>query len=111
MITLETKYVVYLIESGYAVRKNAAAAFDRAFYNSKGPAPRLANRLNDRSGYEHDIVAVCTVEEYTNGICPDYENGEVKLVERTNLMTGKKYMEPANTPLYCSPSSETYWSM
>ena len=32
-------------------------------------------------------------------------------VEKTNLMTGKKYMESVNTPLCCSPSSETYWSM
>lgn len=33
------------------------------------------------------------------------------MVERTNLMTGKKYMEDVNTPNYCSPSSEAYWSM
>ena len=33
------------------------------------------------------------------------------MVERTNLMTGKKYLEEADTPLCCSPASETYWSM
>jgi nitrate reductase cytochrome c-type subunit len=32
-------------------------------------------------------------------------------VERTNLMTGEKFMESVDTPYYCSPSSETYWSM
>jgi len=32
-------------------------------------------------------------------------------VEKTNLMTGKKYKESVNTPLHLSPSSETYWSM
>ena len=32
-------------------------------------------------------------------------------VERVNLMTGKKYLEDADTPLFMSPSSETYWSM
>jgi len=32
-------------------------------------------------------------------------------VERVNMMTGKKFMESVNTPYYCSPSSETYWSM
>ena len=31
--------------------------------------------------------------------------------ERTNMMNGKKFMESINTPYYCSPSSETYWSM
>ena len=31
------------------------------------------------------------------------------MVERTNIMTGKKFMEPINTPHYLSASSETYW--
>ena len=38
-----------------------------------------------------------------------YKNNE--MVERTNIMTGKKYMEKADTPLFLSPASETYWSM
>ena len=32
-------------------------------------------------------------------------------VERTNLMGGKTYTERFDTPRYCSPSSEAYWSM
>lgn len=36
---------------------------------------------------------------------------ECELVERTNIMTGKTYMEPRNTPRCCSPASEAYWSM
>lgn len=34
-----------------------------------------------------------------------------QMVERTNLMSGKPYMEALGTPRYCSPSSEAYWSM
>lgn len=34
----------------------------------------------------------------------------VKMVERTNLMSGKKFMEAEDTPNFCSPASETYWS-
>ena len=34
-----------------------------------------------------------------------------KQVVRKNLMSGKEFTEPANTPYYCSPSSETFWSM
>lgn len=34
-----------------------------------------------------------------------------KTVERTNMMSGKKFRESVNTPYYCSPSSESYWSM
>lgn len=35
----------------------------------------------------------------------------VKMVERTNLMSGQTYMEAEGTPNYCSPASEAYWSM
>ena len=30
---------------------------------------------------------------------------------RRNLMSGKEFTQPVNTPLCCDPSSETYWSM
>lgn len=40
----------------------------------------------------------------------DYQK-QVPLVERINFITGEKYMELSDTPHYCSPSSETYWSM
>jgi len=39
----------------------------------------------------------------------DYELIE-PVVERTNMMTGKKFTESINTPHYMSPSSESYWS-
>jgi hypothetical protein len=32
-------------------------------------------------------------------------------VTRTNLMGGAEYKERYDTPRYCSPSSEAYWSM
>lgn len=33
------------------------------------------------------------------------------MVTRTNMMGGKEYQERYDTPRYCSPSSEAYWSM
>lgn len=48
-------------------------------------------------------LAVADIETYTNEI--------EQQVERTNLMSGKKYKESINTPISCSPASETYWSM
>lgn len=33
------------------------------------------------------------------------------MVTKTNLLTGKEYEEPVNTPIHMSPASETYWSM
>ena len=42
----------------------------------------------------------------------DYFRANIqKNVTKTNLMTGKEYTESVNTPLACSPASETYWSM
>ena len=35
----------------------------------------------------------------------------VTMVERTNMMGGGKFTERFDTPNYCSPSSESYWSM
>ena len=32
-------------------------------------------------------------------------------VTRTNLMGGAEYQERYDTPRFCSPSSEAYWSM
>jgi hypothetical protein len=40
-----------------------------------------------------------------------YQSKVVHMIERTNLRSGKKYIEPSNTPSYMSPSSEAYWSM
>ena len=39
-----------------------------------------------------------------------YKNIE-QTVERTNMMSGKTFRESVNTPYYCSPASESYWSM
>ena len=32
-------------------------------------------------------------------------------VTKTNLMGGKQFTERYDTPYYCSPASESYWSM
>jgi hypothetical protein len=33
-----------------------------------------------------------------------------RMVTRKNYMTGVEFQERVDTPYYCSPSSETYWS-
>jgi len=32
-------------------------------------------------------------------------------VTRKNIMSGKEFQERYDTPYYCSPSSESFWSM
>jgi hypothetical protein len=34
-----------------------------------------------------------------------------KQVVRKNLLSGQEFTESVNTPHYCSPASESYWSM
>ena len=58
-----------------------------------------------------------TTEAYINAVA----DGKRKLgfivevfetfVTKKNLMGGKEYQERYDTPHYCSPSSESYWSM
>jgi hypothetical protein len=39
------------------------------------------------------------------------EFGRTNMVTRRNAMSGKEFQEAEDTPYFCSPSSETYWSM
>lgn len=64
---------------------------------------------------EHGAKMVCTKlnkqeNKWRVMTLADYEAMPQPMVERMNLMTGKKFLEPKNTPSYMSPSSESYWS-
>ena len=67
--------------------------------------------------YRHHAQALCDKlnaarePQYAVTGIDDYRANVVKMVERVNMMTGEKYMEPSNTPGYMSPSRESYWSM
>ena len=41
----------------------------------------------------------------------EFDNFIEKEVTRVNMMSGLEYKEKINTPSYCSPASESYWSM
>lgn len=69
-------------------------------FSEESSAKRSATFINRRYPGQYQYASV---EVYNNDI--------VKMVERVNLLSGEKYMEPSNTPNYCSPSSESYWSM
>jgi len=48
----------------------------------------------------------------TYKVVDGYEFNVVEtFVTRTNMMSGKTFQERYDTPYYCSPSSESYWSM
>lgn len=73
---------------------------------SEGKPEYYAQRYNAyRDANEHNLGLA---ETYSVINTRDYVE---PMVERTNMMTGKKYMEGINTPNYMSPASEAYWSM
>lgn len=70
----------------------------RAFETLRGAKiARAAANKNSNGDYE-----VVSLEEFESNI--------VKMVEKTNFMSGEKYMERSDTPYNCSPSTETFWS-
>ena len=73
----------------------------KSTWKSLGAAKAFRTRMA-RMGYNTDEYGIVDVDLYSL---------IEQQVEKTNLMTGKKYRESVNTPLYLSPSSESYWSM
>ena len=73
----------------------------KSTWKSLGAAKAFRTRMA-RMGYNTDEYGIVDVDLYSL---------IEQQVEKTNLMTGKKYRESVNTPLHLSPSSETYWSM
>ncbi len=61
--------------------------------------------ITEKSMLEHTVK-----HTYRASQCFRYEIQD-PMVERTNKMGGGKYTERFDTPRYCSPSSEAYWSM
>jgi hypothetical protein len=83
-------------------------------YKSYGAALRTARKFDDHARridttvcgkptHHAAVYGVATIEHYNSNV--------VRTVTRTNLLSGKEFQEASNTPGFCSPSSEAYWSM
>jgi hypothetical protein len=59
---------------------------------------------DNRSMLEHTVKHTYRVSQGFR-----YEIHET-MVTRKNMMSGQEFKERYDTPYYCSPSSETYWS-
>lgn len=69
-------------------------------YKTFGAAEATRTRLCRKAGWAIDQLSIVATSYH-----------KPRMVERVNIMTGKKFQEDVNTPYFCSPSSETYWSM
>ena len=96
---------------GYIVYHKASTAIPvtlrNKVYKTHGAAQawitRLGKGMIEDADHPKFNYAIAEVDYY-------YANIE-RQVKRKNLMNGAEYTESVNTPLSCSPASETYWSM
>jgi hypothetical protein len=75
-------------------------------YKTFGAALNTARKWNVKAMGEKQgpgPYGVASVEHYRSRV--------VRMVTKTNLLSGKTYTEASNTPGFMSPSSEAYWSM
>jgi hypothetical protein len=70
-------------------------------YDTQSVAQGIRTKLNK---------AALNGEQWELELYETYCARPVKMVERRNALTGELFMEAEDTPYFCSPSSETYWS-
>jgi hypothetical protein len=93
-------YIVYDTKS---TRRLAEKRYGKEFYATEGAAKAAKTRMSKKAQFAEYDLAVAESDFYAKNI--------EKMVKRVNLISGKEYWESINTPSYCSPSSEAYWSM
>jgi hypothetical protein len=89
---IDTTRFAYTTVSGGKMFKTEGAA--------KAARTRYANAVE---GVEVEDLGIAEVNDFHANI--------EKQVTRTNLRSGNEFQEPVNTPHYCSPAFESYWSM
>ena len=72
-------------------------------YKSKAAATRALNKAVKEKGIMREDFDIAEYGEFKDTI--------EKMVTRKNLLTGKEFQEPVNTPIYMSPAFEAYFSM
>jgi len=69
-------------------------------YKTFASAQATRTRLCNKAGWNAGELSIVNTQHY-----------KPNMVTRKNLMSGIEYQEDVNTPLCCSPASETFWSM
>jgi hypothetical protein len=93
-------YVIYDPKTTAIVTEKS---FGRGSFKTEAAAKAARTRMIKRQKFNPHYLAIAESMDYINNI--------KQMVQRTNMMTGKTYMEDVNTPRCCSPASEAYWSM
>lgn len=103
-------YVIYEIESTRFVRIMRNGYWQDASYKTEGAAKAAFNRIAakwDANPKNEVPFKQCHAISESSHFHSKIEKQETK----HNLLSGKEFTQPVNTPLCCDPSSETYHSM
>jgi hypothetical protein len=68
------------------------------------------DRKVDHSSADPSAIAEVYAKKYPASKGYRYEI-HLTMVKRVNMMGGAEFTERYDTPYFCSPSSESYWSM
>lgn len=96
-------YVIYETNTTYLARIFKNGYWQDAKSATKSGATRMFNNLVKAGKIDpatHRIVETSIFHAQIE-----------KFVEKTNLLSGKKFVQRVNTPASCDPSTETYHSM
>jgi len=83
--------------------KSTTRLYGGSLMYKRYPTERGAKTCMTRKGLSPEQWAIAEEGEFHSKI--------EKQVTKRNLMGGKEFTQPLNTPLCCDPSSEIYWSM
>jgi hypothetical protein len=101
-------YVVYCTSDSRIVTEKR---YGKETYATESAAKAARTRMLKKPRKVNGELLVYKPEDLAVQDLQAYRMFIEQTVERVNLMTGKTFRESVNTPYYCSPSSETYWSM
>lgn len=103
-------WVIYDKDTSAILRIRTRNGNTTEWYCGIGAARAALTRYSKQSGL---MPSDLDYPLYRYGVAErDYYYKHIeKMVKRKNLMTGEVYEESVNTPLSCSPASETYWSI
>lgn len=97
-------YIIYNKETTRMVHNLPGSRyqmFEKGFSTERAAKSFLTRMVN--KGADRNLFAIADKATFHATI--------EKQVTKRNIMSGKDFTQPINTPACCDPSTETYWSM
>lgn len=98
-------HLVYNIETTY-ILINRRTRKER-YETERAAKAALTRAVTDSMGTDKEMK----IDEYAIAECNDFGQNIEKMRTVKNLMTGVEFEESVNTPGYCSPACESYYTM